>query len=43
MLMREFQFGMSVATVAQQAGVSPTAACVLHQRPALIEELDWQC
>lgn len=39
---REYQFGMSVATVAQEAGVSPAAVRVLHQRPALIEELDWQ-
>jgi hypothetical protein len=39
---REFQFGMSLAAVAQQAGVSLAAARVVHERPARIEELDWR-
>jgi len=37
---REFQLGMSLVAVAQQAGITPEAR-VLHQ-PALIEELMWQ-
>jgi hypothetical protein len=38
---REFQFGMTLAAVAQQARLTPTAARLLHQRPQLIQELDW--
>lgn|SRR3989442_8983029 len=37
---REFQLGMSLAAVAQQAGITPDAH-VLHQRPELIQELMW--
>ena len=38
---REFQLGMSLVAVAQQAGITPEAR-VLHQRPELIQELMWQ-
>ena len=37
---REFQLGMSLVGVAQQAGLTPEGR-VLHQRPALIQELTW--
>lgn len=39
---RELQFGMTLTAVAQQAGVKPTEVRVIHQRPALIQELAWQ-
>ena len=39
---RDFQFGMNLGTVAVQAGMNPTEAKTLHQRPALIQELWWQ-
>jgi len=38
---REFQLGMSLVAVAEQAGITPEAR-VLHQRPELIQELMWQ-
>jgi hypothetical protein len=38
---REFQLGMSLATAAQQFGVTPEAR-VPHQRAELIQELTWQ-
>jgi hypothetical protein len=38
---REFQLGMSLATAAQQSGVTPVAQ-VPHQRAELIQELLWQ-
>ena len=38
---RDFQLGMSLAAVAQHVGI-PSAARVVHQRPALIQELTWQ-
>ena len=38
---REFQLGMSVLTVARQAGIMPEPR-VLHRRPELIQELMWQ-
>jgi hypothetical protein len=38
---REFQFGMQLPFVARQAGLDPSAAKVIHQRPALIQELNW--
>jgi hypothetical protein len=37
---REFQLGMSLATVAQRADITPEAR-VLHRRPELIQELMW--
>lgn len=39
---REFQFGTNLPTIAKQAGLEPSDAKVLHQRPALIQELIWQ-
>lgn len=39
---REFQFGMNLGAVAKQAGLEPSAAKMIHQRPAAIQELNWQ-
>jgi hypothetical protein len=39
---RGLQFGMSLAAAAKQTGARPTDVKVLHQRPAVIQELDWQ-
>ena len=39
---RDFQFGMSLSAVATQAGMNLAAAKMLHQRPAMIQELWWQ-
>ena len=39
---RNFQFGTDLATVAKQAGASPSQAKVIHVRPALIQELEWR-
>ncbi len=39
---REFQFGMNLLTVAKQADMKPAQARTIHQRPALIQELNWQ-
>jgi hypothetical protein len=38
---REFQFGSSLEMVAKQAGMELSAAKVIHERPALIQELNW--
>jgi hypothetical protein len=38
---RDFQFGMSLVSVAKQTGMKPSEAKMLHQRPALIQELWW--
>jgi len=39
---RGFQFGMDLTTVAKQAGIRPSEAKVIHQRPAVIQELEWR-
>ena len=39
---REFRFGMDLLAVAKQAGMQPSEARVIHQRPAVIQELEWQ-
>src|SRR5579864_5012787 len=39
---RGFQFGMNVSAAAKQAGMNPSAAFVVHQRPAVIQQLDWR-
>ena len=39
---RGFQFGMSVSAAAKQAGMNASEATVVHQRPALIQQLDWR-
>jgi hypothetical protein len=38
---REFQFGTSPLAVAKQAHLKPSEATVIHQCPALIQELKW--
>ena len=38
---REFQFGTSLLAVANQAHMKPSEATVIHQCPALIQELNW--
>ena len=39
---REFQFGMNLPTVAKQADVKQSEAKAIHQRPAMIQELQWR-
>jgi len=39
---RGFQFGMSVSAAAKQAGMNASEATVLHQHPAVIQQLEWQ-
>ena len=39
---RDFQLGSSLAAAAEQAGVKPSEVKLVHQRPALIQELDWR-
>jgi hypothetical protein len=39
---REFQLGMNLLAVAKQAQVEPSEARVIHQRPAVIQELEWR-
>jgi hypothetical protein len=39
---REFQLGMNLAALAKQAQMKPSDAKTIHQRPALIQELEWQ-
>ncbi|MGA2186011.1 MAG: hypothetical protein ABSH47_23575 [Bryobacteraceae bacterium] len=39
---RGLQFGMNLTTAAKQAGTKPADARLVHQRPALIQEMDWQ-
>jgi len=38
---RNFSFGMTVADISQQIDKKPSDATVVHERPALIEELTW--
>ena len=38
---RNFQFGTDLSTIAKQAGGNPAQAKVIHSRPALIQELEW--
>lgn len=38
---RTFQLGMTVAAVTQEARVPATVVRLLHQRPQLVQELDW--
>jgi hypothetical protein len=38
---RDFQFGMSLESVAKQIHVDASAATITHQRPALIQTLQW--
>ena len=39
---REFQLGMNLLAVAKQIDARPSEVKVLHQRPALIQELAWR-
>ncbi len=39
---RQFQFGMNLLAVAKQAEMQPSEARVIHQRPAVIQELEWR-
>jgi hypothetical protein len=39
---RGFQFGMSVPVAAEKAGLKTTDARLVHQRPALIQEIEWR-
>ena len=39
---REFQLGTSLPVVAKQVRMKPAEAKTTHQRPALIQELEWQ-
>src|SRR2546427_891666 len=38
---RDFSFGMTVADLSKQIDQKPANAAVLHERPALIQELTW--
>ena len=38
---RDFQFGMSLESVAKQMHMDASAAKMTHQRPALIQTLEW--
>jgi hypothetical protein len=39
---REFQLGMNLQAVAEKIDARPSEVKVLHQRPALIQELEWR-
>lgn len=39
---RGFQFGMNLSAAAKQAGTKPSEARLIHERPAVIQQLDWQ-
>ena len=39
---RGIQFGMDLSSAAQQAGTSPTEAKTVHERPAVIQEMDYK-
>jgi hypothetical protein len=39
---REFRFGADLLAVAKRAHVKPSAARMIHERPAVIQELEWQ-
>lgn len=39
---RDFELGSSVASVSALAGIAPSAAKVIHQRPALLQDLEWR-
>jgi hypothetical protein len=38
---RNFSFGMTLADISKQIDKKPSDAAVIHERPALIEELTW--
>jgi hypothetical protein len=39
---REFQLGMNLLSVAKQIDARPSEVRVIHQRPAVIQELEWR-
>jgi len=39
---RGFRFGSNLVSIAKLTGARPSQARVVHQRPALIQELDWR-
>lgn len=39
---REFELDSNLLEVARQAGTKPEAARIIHERPALIQELSWR-
>jgi hypothetical protein len=39
---RGFQLGMNLLKVAEQAGIDPVQAKSTHERPAVIQELEWR-
>jgi hypothetical protein len=39
---RKFQLHSDLTTLAKQAGMTPSEAKVIHQRPAIIKELSWR-
>jgi hypothetical protein len=39
---RQFKFGMDVFAIAKQAGLEASKAQVIHQRPAVIQEMKWE-
>ena len=39
---REFQLGGDIASIAALVGMSPSDAKTLHERPAVLQELQWQ-
>ncbi len=39
---RDFQFGTTLLEIAEQGHLKPSEARTIHQRPAVIQELEWQ-
>jgi hypothetical protein len=39
---RDFQLGMNLPAVTKQAGMETAQAKLIHERPAVIQELEWQ-
>ena len=39
---REFQLGADVASVAKLTGVAPSEVKLIHQRPAMLQTLEWR-
>jgi hypothetical protein len=39
---REFQLGSNLASVAKLTGALPSGAAVIHQRPAVMKDLEWR-
>ena len=39
---RDFQLGMNLPEVAEQAGMEAAQAKLIHERPAVIQELEWR-